>query len=130
METVDVNAVVRKVKWTRWPSVALIILAIATPTCGMFGLFMPDTETIPIWFQRSGAVMTIFALLCTTGMASALKYLSPAGTTDLDLIEAEKKYRREYAFMDRTALWLTIVGTFVWGYGDVLHNAVVRFFVG
>lgn len=130
METVKVDAVVKKVKWTRWPSVALIFFALATPACGLFGVFKPDTETIAIWFQRSGAVMTIFALLCTTGLASALKYFSPSGTSDLELIAAEKKYGGEYAFMERVALWLTIVGTFVWGYGDVFYSWIFSVFVG
>lgn len=130
MKTVEVDAVVKKVKRTRWPSVVLICLALATPTLGLLGVFKPDTETMAIWFQRSGAVMTIFALLCTTGMSSALKGLTPPGASDLDLIDAEKKYGGEYAFMDRVAFWLTIVGTFVWGYGDVFYNWILKLFVG
>jgi hypothetical protein len=120
--TEAVAAVINKVRWKRWPCYFLMVFALATPILAFKGFLLPAAEDPGIWFQRSGAVMTIFSLLCTAGVATALSLLTPSGISDAKLIHAEKEFGREYRLLGGVAFCLTIFGTAVWGYGDLLFN--------
>lgn len=80
------------------------------------------------WFARSGAILTIASLLATlllSGLRSFL--LGEAGA--MPCVYGRKVYD-EFKNIKTYAMWLAqfsvIVGTLVWGYGDLFYGWLTR----
>jgi len=90
------------------------------PISAAFCPLIPESETQANWFQRSGSIMVIL------GVFVEFKLLSIDGHFDLYNIKYEipfdlpKSYRFTYKFLLRSALVVVILGTLIWGYGDLL----------
>ncbi|MDN7458565.1 hypothetical protein [Burkholderia cenocepacia] len=117
----------RKVEST-WLSVAGLLalaalLLIALPCANAL---RPASDSMAQWFQRAGAPVTIFAFLAQN-KASHLGDLITPGTFGSPEIMA---LRSRYLQKQKRGLWfatsLTIIGTIVWAYGDILFNNVAR----
>lgn len=82
----------------------------------------PASDSMAQWFQRAGAPVTIFAFLAQN-KASHLGDLITPGTFGSPEIMA---LRSQYLQKHKCCLWLatclTIIGTVVWAYGDILFN--------
>lgn len=117
----DLDNVNRRVQRYLKYSVALVVLAIASPVLSLTGWLMPAADLPHVWFQRSGAVTTIFSLFAGAGTASVLGGLIPRGMTDLKLEAARSIFEIKFRTIERIAFWLTIVGTVIWGYGDLIY---------
>lgn len=99
-------------------SVAVLVLA-------LIPALIPDGQTVPGWFQRSGSLTTIGAIfisIYTTRMRERLegKFLS-----DFYGAEAFRRVKLPFTIATSTALILTIIGTVVWGYGDLLISGAL-----
>jgi hypothetical protein len=70
------------------------------------------------WFERRGAVMTAFAVFAQFKAGSIATMI--AGGTFGESWEAYHKYKRLQAVAAGLSLVLVVVGTVVWGYGDLL----------
>ena len=87
-----------------------------------------------LWFGRAGSATTILGLLLT------IKHTILAGSRDIHKIIMEKKhyavwapdresdvYKEDMKFAkhvlrdEYTGLIVTVIGTIVWGYGDLIH---------
>lgn len=102
-------------------SLALVVISIVCPFFALTGWLMPAADKPEIWFQRSGAVTTIFALFSGAGTAAVLGALIPRGLTDLKLEVARLRFGVKFQVVERVAFWATVVGTFIWGYGDLVY---------
>ena len=90
------------------------------------------------WFSRSGSVITIFGLLLT------MKHHILSSSRDIDSIVMEKCHYANYAPDEGTpsynenrknakiimrdeylGVFITITGTIIWGYGDLVYNLFI-----
>jgi hypothetical protein len=99
----------------------MLAVAVAAPIAAVFVTWMPGGEVRKIWFQRSGAITTIFSLLAATLSIAAARNLYKPGTWgSLYAINVLAEYQPNLDRIERIAFVLTIIGTVVWGYGDLL----------
>ena len=107
-----------------WAS-AFCLLSVIPPLLSLLGSFKPQAEPAGQWFERSGAVMTAFAVFAqfkAGGIASLIQ-----GTTFAESWEAYRKYKAYQASLNILSLSLIIVGTLIWGYGDLLLPFLCRY---
>jgi len=107
-----------------WLSLAFLALAVVAEVIGVVGWFKPDNEAPEIWFQRSGAVMTVFSLLAGPGVGSILNSIIPRGMHGLRLRGPLWPFNRRFVMYERAAMLMTIGGTIIWGYGDLIARWV------
>lgn len=103
-----------------WGCVALLSVAIAMPFVAFFDI-RPSFEALEVWVQRSGAITSIYALLSTTVADMGLRKLHrPGEAGDLYKLEVLKEVSFKFEVVRWTALFVTVIGTLVWGYGDTV----------
>ena len=96
-------------------------LAVLSPLIALIVPWMPEEETLCSWFQRSGSIMVVFALLAETTALRFQKALFPKSAFSNKEVEAARKtYWKHPAIMNSSAFLLIAIGTFIWGYGDIL----------
>ncbi len=98
---------------------AIAIIGILIPVFAYHGMLKPVNELLGIWFQRSGSIVVIFAVWLEY---SLLKLQSNVVLTDM--VETTKRYPIEkytplYKGLQVIAAALAVVGTVIWGYGDL-----------
>jgi hypothetical protein len=96
----------------------LCLCAVLPPLISLTGIFRPQGEPLGQWFERSGAVMTVFAVFAQIGAGGIAAMI--AGGTFAESWQAYHKYKRLQAIAAGLTLVLVVVGTVVWGYGDLL----------
>ena len=109
--------------------VVLLVIALLAPLTAnwIFGVFKPTAESGGVWFQRSGAVMTVFALLASTLQADAMGRLWPQALLgDLGNRDALAFVKGKFRVCQNVSFLFTAIGTVIWGYGDVLVAGAVQ----
>ena len=101
-------------------SLVLCVCAVIPPLFSMLGSLKPQAEPLGQWFQRSGALMTVIAVFAQFKAGSIATMI--AGTTFAESWEAYHKYKRHQAVVAGLSLVLVVIGTIVWGYGDLLFR--------
>jgi hypothetical protein len=96
----------------------LCLCAVIPPLLSLAGMFRPPAEPPGQWFERSGAVMTVFAVFAQFKANSIATMI--AGGTFGESWEAYRKYKGTLAWVAGLSLVLVVLGTVVWGYGDLL----------
>jgi hypothetical protein len=97
----------------------LCLCALLPPLFSLTGFFRPEDEPLGLWFQRSGIVMTVLAVLAhfkAAGIATTMI----AGGTFAETWEAFHKYHRFQTLAAWLSLILIVTGTVIWAYGDLL----------
>jgi hypothetical protein len=118
----DVEAINRthenKIKSAFVWTYGLCLCAIVALLFSIFGWFRPQVGTPGQWIARSGALMTIFAGAAQIKAANIATMI--AGGTFGETWGFYRRYQDQQKAVARLSLALTIIGTFVWGYGDLL----------
>lgn len=120
----DVKTIKRDAWIYQWLGLILVVFAIAAPFIALTGWLKPVDDTDAIWFQRSGAVTTIFSLLTGAGISSILNRLCPRGMTDLNIEVIRGRFQIRFECIEIASLVATVIGTVIWGYGDILWDLV------
>jgi hypothetical protein len=94
------------------------VLATTIPCVLSLLPFKPPSEPFSLWFQRSGAVMTAFAVFAQ--VAASNLYNEIQGSDFAESWAAFHKYENAQRAISITSTVLVIVGTLIWGYGDIL----------
>lgn len=99
--------------------IVLALIAVLTPIVALF--FNPSGDSMGVWFQRSGSITVVFGLLAEI-RASRIKLLSSADSRPFlyGPIYLKRKYSSKAKWADRGSLLVVILGTVIWGYGDLL----------
>ena len=117
----------RNIFLNTWVICGLVIL-ISTSSV-VYSAFINDF----IWLSRSGSVITIFGLLLTLkhnilsenrdidSIVKEKNHYANNSPKDSDLYKEHVKYARKVIADEYIGLSLTIVGTFIWGYGDLFN---------
>ncbi len=78
----------------------------------------------PSWVARSGAVTTVFAILAEVILIRARLSITPGGLGWIGLKEQRDEFIPKFHTPELLILILTIVGTLIWGYGDLILVAL------
>lgn len=106
-----------------WVCYFLLFVAAASPLIGYYDA-RPNFEAREVWFQRSGSLTTIFALLSTTIMDLASSLLYSGGFGDKARLIVKKEFEFRFLVIFGVGFFLTGIGTIVWGYGDTFLKIV------
>jgi len=100
---------------------ALICIAVAAPIAAALGVLKPEAVHTAAWLQRSAAISTVFSLLEFEAAAFALGRLYMPGTYgDVDKLATYAAYVPRFNVLRYWAVGITVLGTLLWGYGDLL----------
>ncbi|MCA8153368.1 hypothetical protein DF044_24135 [Burkholderia contaminans] len=117
----------RKVEAT-WRSIVylLALAALLLITLPCVDALRPAGESMAQWFQRAGAPVTVFAFLAQNKASHLGDLLTPGSFGGPEIMSLRSRYLPK----QKRGLWfatcLTIIGTIVWAYGDLLFNNVER----
>jgi len=98
---------------TLWLAFAYILGGVAA-----FVPIYPTEETQPMWFQRSGSLVVVIAVWVEFKLFSLRGYFDKSAYSAP--LELPKSFHLVYKTISTTAVFTAIVGTFIWGYGDLL----------
>lgn len=101
-------------------SIVLGLIALIAPFFALFGLFKPEERALAEWFMRSGSIMTIFSFLAQQQASLAIEIISPRGHGSLLINELRRKWLGILSGINSYIALVTIIGAFIWGYGDLL----------
>lgn len=99
-------------------SAALLLVSVALPTAAFCGVLRPGFETYASWFQRSGALMVFFAVWAEFRLQSISGVVDPNGYVPAQF-RAFEPYKWWWSKFRIAGLVLALIGTFIWGYGDL-----------
>src|SRR5690606_15124665 len=100
-------------------SMALAMIALMAPLAALLGWLKPEDMLTSEWFMRSGAITAVFAFASQTVAASALDRLSPPGMGSLEQSRLSVIFNKPLKLIARFVFWLAIIGSLIWGYGDL-----------
>jgi len=114
-------------------------LLIAIATVLLFSIAQAFRFYDPVWFSRGGSLITVLGLLLT------VKHSIFSPGRDLDSIvnekfhyavfapsrgdakwESDRKFARKIRRDERLGILMTIIGTIVWGYGDLIFAPILQ----
>lgn len=97
----------------------LFVLSIVAPVLAYYSLFMPDGELASVWFQRSGSITVMFAVWSEYNLSKANEHVNLSGIITNEQSRLSEKYSFKFKAMQFFGVLLGIVGTVIWGYGDL-----------
>ncbi len=100
-------------------SISSILFAIAVPCIAYFGVFKPENEPLRVWFQRSGSLVTIFSVIADVFIFNIHQFLYPGRMVSVGFDKLKTRFIRLYIALSLVAIFMTIAGTIIWGYGDL-----------
>lgn len=98
--------------------IAAIVLLLA----GWYGWGNYFSDKPEMWFQRSGSMVTALLLVSDYYV---YKLANDVGEMDMipqHAVKTKDAYRPFVKILPYMAIFLTVLGTFVWGYGDILYS--------
>jgi hypothetical protein len=102
--------------------VFLIISAIGAGLAAYAGWLRPNSDLPEVWFQRSGAVTSIFSVFAQFRINNFLERIR--GGTFAESWSLHTKFIRPQTVISWLVTIVGLLGAFVWGYGDILFKAL------
>jgi len=96
------------------------VLAILTPLLSCIDALRPEGQPFPIWFQRSGSAMVVFALLSEMRAFQMLGVFKPVGFVGDTYAQVQHEFKGQAQAFNVVAFVLIAIATVIWGYGDLL----------
>lgn len=97
----------------------LLLVSISVPFLSIYGVLIPENEQLSAWFQRSGSLSVLFAALTEYKLFKLHGHFYPTGLLPEDAYRFRQKYGAIYTSYNILAAVMVLVGTFIWGYGDL-----------
>jgi hypothetical protein len=114
----------KKYKLARHQFALCIFISVVCALLAAFGILKPANEPLDIWFQRSGSLVVLFAAIGEYYVSIMRATLRPAGYVGITAMENELSFTVKcYHF---AALALVIIGTIIWGYGDLWLQGITN----
>ena len=110
----------KEILWALGTSIPLIIVAVLAPLLAFHSFIKPDTESVLIWFQRSGSITVLFAVWMEYNLSKVNEHINLSGIVISEQTNLSKKYKTIYRITQYIGVLLAISGTIIWGYGDLL----------
>ncbi|MBP0943123.1 hypothetical protein V2K16_22865 [Pseudomonas alliivorans] len=105
----------------------VIALSVAMSVLGLSLIpsLVPNGQSVPAWFQRSGSITTIGALVINLFVSRIRDGLEGRALGSIYGQCVFKEVRPYFKVAAIATVALTIVGTIVWGYGDLILIAAL-----
>ncbi|WP_370203482.1 hypothetical protein [Alloalcanivorax venustensis] len=100
-------------------SFVLLLIGLAFVACSYNGLLLPQEEAIGKWFQRSGTVLTVTALVSDFLLALNLHTVFPGKNTVTAGGQGYEAYQPIFVVLGAASLILTVAGAVISGFGDL-----------
>ncbi|MBH1605151.1 hypothetical protein I5U63_08785 [Stenotrophomonas maltophilia] len=101
--------------------VVLCVAAIIAPLAALIIPLRPASESLPGWFQRSGAVTSVFAVLAQFRISAFYERIR--GGTFAESWQLFHFFIGHYRLVSTAVATVTVVGAIIWGYGDLVLRA-------
>ena len=107
----------------------LLFISALIPICAWHGFFQQDLD-VSIWFQRSGSLTVLFAVWAEYKIFKVHTLTMPmseGGETYQDAAHTgvlKTKYGKKLNAINFVSVSLVILGTIIWGYGDLFRAAL------
>jgi len=101
-------------------SIPLAVLAVIAPVLVYYSYFIPENEVLSVWFQRSGSLTVIFAVWFEYNLSKINEHINLSGIVIDEQQALSEKYSFRYKSAQYIGVVLAIMGTIIWGYGDLL----------
>lgn len=113
----------RSTTWICYCIVLLLIaVALAAPLYSLFGDWMVEGEKRGIWIQRSGAVTTLFSFIAGAMVVfTSGRLYTPGFFGTKQKLDVLKEFKTRFRVAEFSIFLLSILGTVIWGYGDLLY---------
>lgn len=82
----------------------------------------PTRDTFGAWFQRSGSVMVVAAIWVEFILLKINPFVDPSLTAYAVPFEVPPLYRRWFRVLSGVAVGFALLGTIIWGYGDLFFT--------
>ncbi|MBW4966259.1 hypothetical protein KZZ04_07755 [Pseudoalteromonas sp. CR1] len=80
-----------------------------------------------VWFQRSGSLMTVILLVADYYVYKLLSDIDESNMMPNFAMRTKDAYRKYVKLFPYFAVLLTVLATFIWGYGDIVFVEIGRF---
>ena len=101
-------------------SIPLLLLTLALPVAALYGVLVPENESISTWFQRSGSIMVICSLWVEYKLFGINGDVFPSGLCSGQEVRLAEQYKLRVQIVKYMAVVGALSGTVIWGYGDLL----------
>ena len=107
--------------------ILLVAFSAVIPICAWHG-FLQQDDDVSIWFQRSGSLTVLFAVWAEYKLFKVHRLTMPmseGGETYQDAAhtgELKTKYGKILNAINFVSAVLVIIGTVIWGYGDIIRG--------
>ncbi|MBQ0761395.1 MAG: hypothetical protein KBT78_01015 [Marinobacter psychrophilus] len=108
-----------KIFWALIQSIPLLLIAALIPFLATVEALRPEAEDTALWFQRSGSLTVLFAVLSEFRLQTVDEHINPRGIWDSFQENMKQKYSRKHFLLSAISVLLAIIGTIIWGYGDL-----------
>ena len=108
-----------KIFWALIQSIPLLLIATLTPFLATAEALRPEAEDAALWFQRSGSLTVLFAVLSEFRLQTVDGHINPRGIWDSFQEKMKQKYSRKHFLLSAVSVLVAIIGTIIWGYGDL-----------
>ncbi|WP_020412057.1 hypothetical protein [Microbulbifer variabilis] len=105
--------------------IPLLFLAGSLPIMAWYSFLIPNDEPSDIWFQRSGSLMVLFAVWAEYNLMKVNEHINLSGSSYSQQSVLAERYKTIYNIAQYSAAVLAILGTFIWGYGDVFNKIII-----
>ena len=103
--------------------VLLGVFAVLAAVLAGLGVWKPITESSAIWFQRSGAIVTVFCVVAQLRINGFLERIrGHANAESFVLFRAFEKHQSTVSWFVGV---VAVLGAVIWGYGDLLFMHIV-----
>lgn len=102
--------------------VALCIMAAAAAPLSLCSALRPSSESLATWFQRSGAITSIFSTFAQYRLSAFCESIQ--GGTFAESWWLYRMFEKHYEVVSWALAIIAIGGALVWGYGDLFINNI------
>jgi hypothetical protein len=110
------------VKTKLWKYGFISITVYIPPLLSIFQPLIPEGETLASWFQRSGSLMVLIGVYAEYKLYSLNDYFDLNNTRMFAPINPPDQYKTIYILITTITAIGILLGTLIWGYGDVIIN--------
>ena len=111
----EVSALKARRKFILYATLAVLSPVVAIALC--YGLNKPS-----LWVARGGAVMAGLSFLADLKARDMAEVFKPSGYVGNTFGTTRKKYLKQIKIFLRISVLLVLVGTAIWGFGDLLPS--------
>ena len=99
---------------------SLCFFAVLAEILAAASVLKPESETVAFWFQRSGAITSVFCIFAQLRINSFLE--SIRGGTFSESWALFRLFNKQQSAVSWIVTLFAIWGAFVWGYGDLMFQ--------